>query len=285
MKHINLLLTIVLGFVMIFFNSCSSPESEGKKIGEKFCNCLGDFKTFTEPKQFNHVMDSCKNVIKDDWTKYENDYKKDEPKWDLFITSYEKARESKLNSFNDAQKLIYAEIEKKIKEQINDKLWLKKDENKGYYLYSFTDNALSIINCKGKTKFKLSVDTIKFEDTELTMAIVSFTEDGNLILTDCKSDKKGVYQIATKKDKLLGSWSVKGGFSVSFYQGGSCSVTQGWSTKNVRYSFRGNNLEIDGPPAYSVNLSTTDYFSFGQAQFYRNKYAHPKNLDMLFAKK
>ena len=274
MKHINLLLTIVLGFVMIFFNSCSSPESEGNKLGEKFCNCLGDFKNFTEPKQFNHVMDSCKNVIKDDWTKYENNYKKDESKWNLFITSYEKT-----------QKLIYAEIEKKIKEKLNDKLWLKKDENKGYYLYSFIGNALSIINCKSETKFKLSVDTIKFEDTELTMAIVSFTEDGNLILTDSKSDKKGVYVIASEKDKLLGSRSVKGGISVSFYQGGSCSVTQGWSTKNAKYSFKVNNLEIDGLPAYRVNLSKTDYFSFGHAQFYRNKYTHPKNLAILFAKK
>jgi hypothetical protein len=117
------------------------------------------------------------------------------------------------------------------------------------------------------------------------MAIVSFTEDGNLILTDCKSDKNGVYQIASEKDKLLGNWSVKGGVSVSFYQGGSCSVKQGRSTQNAKYSFRNNNLEIDGPPAYRVNLSNTDYFSFGQAQFYRNKYAHPTNLDILFAKK
>lgn len=285
MKHFNLLVTIVFVFVMLFFNSCTSPESEGKKLGEKFCNCLGDFKTFTEPKQFNEVIDSCKKSIKDDWTKYETDYKKDESKWNLFITTYDQTCESKLNEFNDALKLVYAEIEKKIKEQLNDKLWLKKDENKGYYLYSFSNDALTIINCKGETNFKLSADTIKFEDTELTMAIVSFTEDGNLILTDCKSDKNGVYQIVSEKDKLLGNWSVKGGLSVSFYQGGSCTVTQGWSTKNAKYSLKGNNLEIDGPPAYSVNLSNTDYFSWGQAQFYRNKYAHPKNLDILFAKK
>lgn len=284
MKNINLFLTIILGFVMIFLNSCSSPESEGKKLGDKFCNCLGDFKTFTEPKQFNQVMDSCKNLIKDDWTKYENDYKKNESKWNLFNTSYEKACESKLKEFNDSLKLIYAEIEKKIKENLNDKLWLKKDENKGYYLYSFNDNALSIINCKGESKFKLSVDTIKFEDTDSTMAIVSFTEDGNLILTDCKSGKKGVYQPASEKDKLLGNWK---GFSefISFYPGGNCYVSTDWGAykKHGKYSFIDNNLEIDGPPSYRVNFSNIDYFSWGQIQFYRNKYAHPKNLsDVLF---
>lgn len=284
MKLVNLLLVIVSGFVMLFLNSCSSPENEGKKIGEKFCNCLGAVKTLTEPKQFKQVSDSCTNVIKNDWTKYEADYKNDDAKWNLFKTSYEKARESKLKELNEALNLIYAEMGKKIKEKLNNKLWIKKNEKNGYYLYSFNDNSLSIMNCRGLTKFDISADTIKFGDAELTKAIVSFSEEGNLILKDCESDNIGVYEIASKKDKLLGSWSVTGGISVVFYQGGSCSVTQRRNTQNARYTLNGNNLEIAGPPAYSVNLSNSDYFSFGMARFSRNKLSYPKNLDILFTK-
>jgi hypothetical protein len=67
---------------------------------------LGAVKTLTEPKQFKQVSDSCTNVIKNDWTKYEADYKNDDAKWNLFKTSYEKARESKLKELNEALNLI-----------------------------------------------------------------------------------------------------------------------------------------------------------------------------------
>ena len=171
---------------------------------------------------------------------------------------------------------------------------MKRDENEGRYLYSFTDNAFTIINCKGETKFKLSVDTIKFEDTDLTMAIVSFNEDGALVLADCTFGKKGVYQIATEKDKLLGAWKVSGvswNGSCSFYQGGNFSYK---STKG-RYSLKGNNLVMTGKQSSgwarnwedseNANLSNINYFSWVGQKFYRQKYAQPKNLGMLFAKK
>ena len=293
-KKFNLLLPIILGFVVFFFCTCSTPESDGKKLAENFCNCLGNFKTFTIPNQFKNVLDSCNNEMKDNQKKYEMDYKKDESKFNLLITSFEKAKASTLNSFDEAKKLIFTEIEKKIKEKLYNKLWLKRDENEGHYLYSFTDNAFTIINCKGETKFKLSVDTIKFEDTDLTMAIVSFNEDGALVLADCTFGKKGVYQIATEKDKLLGAWKVSGvswNGSCSFYQGGNFSYK---STKG-RYSLKGNNLVMTGKQSSgwarnwedseNANLSNINYFSWVGQKFYRQKYAQPKNLGMLFAKK
>lgn len=297
MKCINLLLIIVSGFGMIFLNSCSSPENEGKEIGEKFCNCLGNVKTLTEPKQFTQVMDSCTNVIKDDWTKYETDYKKDTTKWNLFFTSYENARKKKVGEFNDALKLVYAEIEKKIKKQLYNKLWLKKDEKKGYYLYSFNDGALTMLNCKGETKFNFSVDTIKFQDNDLTMAIASFNKNGDLVLTDCKSKKKGIYQISTEKDKILGSWKVSGTWngSFSFYQGGTCNLFMNRpGGSRGRYSFKGNNIIMSGKQyagwerdwEYSdnFNLSNINYFSYGETQFSRNRLPQPKILDILFTK-
>ena len=178
-------------------------------------------------------------------------------------------------------------------------MWLKRDENEGRYLYSFTDNGLTIINCKGETKFKLSVDTIKFEDSDLTMAIVSFNEDGALVLADCTFGKKGVYQIATEKDKLLGAWKVSGASwngSLSFYQGGNFSLSWWTLVSNGRYSLKGNNLVMtakqssgwsrDGDlGSENVNLSNINYFSWVGHKFYRQKYAQPKNLGMLFAKK
>lgn len=279
-------LIILSGFVFIFLNSCSSPENEGKKIGEKFCNCLGAYKTLTKPMAFKNLMDSCKNEIKSDWEKYEKEYKTDEAKWNTLKTTYDKSCENVLKSFNEAQKLIYAEIEKKIKEQLYNKLWLKTDEDKGFYLYSFTDEGLSIINCKNNSKFKISLDTITFEDAESTKAIVSFTENGNLILTDCKTAKKGTYQISTTKDKFLGSWTVHGyPANVSFLKGGKCVVSQGSQSLGTTYSFNGNSLDIKGVGAYSVNLSKLDYFAFGAISFTRNKSAQPKKLDFLCNKK
>ena len=297
MKCINLLLIIVSGFGMIFLNSCSSPENEGKEIGEKFCNCIRNVKTLTEPRQFNQVMDSCSNEIKVEWTKYETDYKKDQTKWNLFVTSYENARKKKVGEFNDALKLVYAEIEKTIKKQLYNKLWLKKDEKKGFYIYSFTDNALTMINCKGETKFNFSVDTIKFEDNNLTMAIASFNKDGDLVLTDCKSKKKGIYQIATEKDKLLGDWNLSGKWTgrFTFYKGGTFTLFDRYTgVSRGRYSLKGNKIEMSGKQYESwtrdwvfsenFNLSKSNYFSYGGSQFSRNILPQHKILDILFTK-
>lgn len=282
----NKLALLVIGGSIAILSACSSAESDptklGGELGGSYCDCLGDSKSILDGKQIDARIDSCDNVIKATWTKNETDFKSDKAKWELFTKAYQKATEGKLGSFRDAQKTLYAEVEKTIIAQLNGNLWSKKDENKGYSLYSFDQSSLSILNCRGESKFTLSVDTLKFEDADATMATVRFTDDGNMILTDCKSAKSGEYQKGNEKDKLLGSWSVEGGISVSFYKGGSCAVTQRGTTSNTSYSLNGNNLSIDGPPAYKISLANPDRFSFGQANFHRNKSAQPKTLDFLF---
>ena len=62
-----------------------------------------------------------------------------------------------------------------------------------------------------------------------------------------------------------------------------------------RYSLKGNNLVMTGKQSSgwarnwedseNANLSNINYFSWVGQKFYRQKYAQPKNLGMLFAKK
>ena len=66
MIRVNFSGSIFFFFLLLLFSSCSSPGNDGVELGEKFCNCLGDFKTFKDPNQFKQVMDSCEESIKVD---------------------------------------------------------------------------------------------------------------------------------------------------------------------------------------------------------------------------
>lgn len=282
-EPITLLLISFICFAIFLLFSCSSPKNQGKELGVKYCVCIGDVKSFSEPRQFRQRADSCYSTIKEKWSKYKTDYKYESSKWKEFSESYNKTCEITMKDFNDALNACYLTISQKISKMLKDKLWLKKDDTKSIYLYSFSDRALTMYNCMGKIKFTIVADTLIFEDGALTRAIVNFTDAGQLVLTNPETDRHGTYEIASEKDKLLGDWTVDGGLSVTFYPGGTCSVGNYYTTKNGHYNFKDNFMEIDGPPAAKVSFINPLLFTWGKAKFHRNKRPKQNNMEILFS--
>ena len=275
----------IIIIIYLFIQSCSSssPEAESTELANKFCKCLEGAKTLKKTNEIQNLVDKCKADQKSELDNYKNKYKDQQEKWNLFMKNYDQITYNSLNEINGLIKKANEEYSAQIATKLSGKWWVNKNEKKGYHLYNFEKTALVIMNCRGEGKYQIYGDTLIFEDTEKTKALISTPSDNELVLTDCKTSKKCTLNLSTEeKDKLLGSWSVKGGFSVAFYPSGSCTVKEGWSTSNTKYSLNNSSLNIDGAGNYKISLAKNDFFMWGQAQFSRNKSNFPKNISVIF---
>ncbi|MFM7310494.1 MAG: hypothetical protein ACKOZY_07780, partial [Flavobacteriales bacterium] len=212
----------------------------------------------------------------------EKDYKSDSVQWTQFQEAYKQAIQSKMDAYNEKMKSYAAEVAQAILEGIQHGYWIQKGDDQAEHVCTFTDGQLKFINSSGKTNFTIQSDTLIFDDKGNTKATARLNRNGQFILTSCESGKEGVFEKASDKDKIVGQWSVKGGLSAIFYANGTCTVAQGYNARTSNYTLRGNDLEIDGPPAYSISLSNPDRFGWGQASFSRVKESYPKSLNILF---
>jgi hypothetical protein len=263
-------------------SSKQSPADAGKQLGERMCNCLGDFSNLDTRSLLKGRMDSCDASIANDWATNERGLQQDSMGWQAFQDAYTLATKTKMDAFQQQMQQYAAQLAKEIEDGLQRGYWIKEGDSKAEYVCSFADGQVKFVNASGKTNYELKADTICFKDRSETKAVASFDRNGRLILTQCGSNKKSVFGKATDQDKLVGQWSVQRGLSVAIYANGSCTVSQGGVSRTAGYSLRGGALEIDGPPAFVISLSNPDRFGWGQANFNRVKGSHPKDLEVLF---
>lgn len=285
-------LTFVFAVVSLIITSCSnhptgndkkaSSADRGKQLGENFCQCMGDIESLSSRMALQSRLDSCDNIKESEWNLSENDYKADSAQWKQYQDAYAQATLSKMDAYREKMKGYAAELAREIQDGLQRGFWIKSDDDKAEHVCTFSDGQLKFINASGKTSYSLQADTLIFDDKIGTKATARFDRNGKLTLTSCQDGQEGSFNKASDKDKLVGQWSVKGGLSVIFYANGNCTVSQGYNTRTSSFTLKGDVLEIDGPPAYSISLSNPDRFAWGQASFSRVKGAYPKSLNILF---
>ena len=181
--------------------------------------------------------------------------------------------------------------EEVIREKLQGNIWLKKKDEKNYHLYSFSDSSLSLINCKGFVNYSLVVDTIKFSNESSTMAIVSFNENGDLLLKEIKTGEQGLYKVAKDQDKFIGNWTGQlenlkiNLFKLDLNPGGKGLLTDGNGTTSCSYSYIKKNLALNFNGAiinYKTNLSRLNTMTQTNSNWSRQMKTFPKNLSILF---
>jgi hypothetical protein len=272
-----------LFFTSIIISSCSSPEKEGKNIGIKYCNCLGEIKLFSKIPLLKHRSDSCEDITKNDWSKYETEYKLDAEKWKQFTSGYNNTTQKTFEEYNSKIISLMDAISASNNKIISADLWVKEGENNtDFPLVKFENNSLKEVNCKGEIAYKLFADTIKFTDKSNTNLILEFTSDKKMIISDLDHKYKSVYHRAEVKDKIIGRWNAANAMVIAFYANGSCAMGGGdYSLQYISFTYKDNVLNLKGV-AYKISLTNMDGFNFGQAYFKRIKSKLPENVDFLF---
>lgn len=276
-------LTLLLFTLSIIIFSCSSPEKEGKDIGIKYCNCLGEIKSVSKILTLKHKKDSCDGIIKNDWLKYESEYKLDAEKWKQFTSGYDNTTQKTFEEYKSKISLL-------IDEAINGNLWVKEGEkNTSFYLVKFENNSFKAINCRGEITYKLVADTLKFNDKNNTNIILEITSNKKMILTDVDHKSQSVYHLAELKDEIIGRWKKPYWEPVCLFTDGSCVIEgNGYYSGHGSYTFKDNVLNMGFAGASKITMNNIDGFTsggsyfFGQSYFTRIKSKLPENVDFLF---
>ncbi len=261
--------------ISVLFCACSSPDKEGKELGSKYCDCIGNFRTFTKFSQFKQKKDSCDRILKNDWTSYESKYMKDAVKWNAFLSAFQNTSQKTIADFN-------ALFSTTIINSLGDKTWVKEGEqNTLYYLLRFENNSVQALNCKGEIPYKVMDDTLKFPDKTNSNILIEITSDSTMILSDLFHKSIMHYHTAELKDEIIGRWDGSNSVSIGFYSNESCAVSNGYSVENSSFTIKNGILSINGAGAYKITLSNFNSFSWGQAYFTRLRLKLPENVEFL----
>jgi hypothetical protein len=141
--------------------------------------------------------------IRAEYDEYINKYAMDPIKAEEFLAAFHTAKDTKNPEFN----LAY---EASIRAFFKKNAWYREKDRSGYYLYSFADDSLNVLNCKEKVSYRLHLDTMFFADEDHTTAIISVRNDSILTLTNANdTSMHGTYRIAEFQDLIRGTWTYR----------------------------------------------------------------------------
>tara|TARA_B110000285_G_C15004611_1_gene553168 strand:+ start:203 stop:898 length:696 start_codon:yes stop_codon:yes gene_type:complete len=207
------------------------------------------------------------------------------------VISETKNNKAELERQKEIQDSINLVKEDEIREKLKENIWLKNEDKNRYFLYTYTDSSLALINCKGSVNYSLVVDTLKFHNDSSTMAIVSLNENGDLLLKDIKTGAQGVFKVARDQDKFIGNWTGQlknlkiNLFKLKLKPEGKGSLTDGNGTYSSIYSFKKNKLMLNSKGSvinFKTNLARLNTMSETNSIWYRKMKPFPTNLSILF---
>lgn len=202
MKSNQLFFALALSVLAMAFVACS-PASQGEKLGAKYCKSLKGYENFQSPSQFESLKAAANMNIRAEYDEYINKYAMDPIKTEEFLAAFHTAKDTKNPEFN----LAY---EASIRAFFKKNAWYREKDRSGYYLYSFADDSLNVLNCKEKVSYRLHLDTMFFADEDHTTAIISIRNDSILTLTNANdTSMHGTYRIAEFQDLIRGTWTYR----------------------------------------------------------------------------
>ncbi|MBR5027883.1 MAG: hypothetical protein IKX51_01560 [Bacteroidales bacterium] len=180
-----------------------SPSHKGEKLGKKYCEVLKGYEKFETPSQFKSLKDSAMTSVRDEYNELMQSFADDSTKLNEFLAAYNTAVAEGSADFSTA-------YEKSIQSFFKDNAWYREKDPNKYFLYSFADDSLNVLNCVGKIAYRLHCDTIFFADTNHTTAIVDIIGDTILSLTSAAdTNYASTYRIAQFEDLIRGTWTYR----------------------------------------------------------------------------
>ena len=303
MKSNKIFFALALEVVAMAFVACS-PASKGEKLGVKYCKELKDFENFVSPTQFENLKAAAERAVVIEYHDYMNKYAQDPQKAIEFNAAFQNTKNTKCPEFTQA-------YEASIRAFFKKNAWYREKDRSGYYLYSFEDDSLNVLNCKEKVAYRLHLDTMFFADKDQTAAIISISADSILTLTNVEdNDMTGTYRVAKFTDLIRGSWTynAKKTYSgkwksswISYKENGRYTGEEwqdGWYTKiSGTYKFKRVNDStynvifdnakngLNGKIVMTGVDKLKFYFGHTTEVERRSKKGKLKNLEYLFDKK
>ena len=304
MKSNKIFFALALCVAAMAFVSCS-PASKGKKLGNKYCSYLKDYENFVSPSQYETLRTVAMMNVRNEYDEYINKYAADFQKTYEFLSAFHTTKDTKSPEFNMAYESSIRAFFK------NNCLYRAKDHS-GYYLYSFADDSLNVLNCKEKMAYRLHLDTMFFADKDQTIALVSISADSILTLTNANdTSMHGTYRLAKLKDMIRGTWlhraqkDYRGKWKSSWIRYGENGYYNGEQWQGSRYVkisgyYKLNQINdttcrliVDGSKngvTGKFDMSNPDkfrkYYSGSSSEMNtRSKKGKLKNLECLFDKK
>ena len=296
------LLFVALVSVTLLATSCSSPQKNGEKLGEKYFQSLTGYEKYTKLAQFRAKKDSTDQAIKPEFEKFAQKFAGDTEKMAVFYAAYNKWVDSAMVKYTSA-------FEKCVRTNLKDQCWYRENDPNKYHLYALTADSLDILNCKGKIAYRLHMDTLFFADANATVAVIDFPTDSTLTLTNANdTNLVGNYRKARPNDLIIGTWhyrtmqNVLGTYRPSWTNFKETGKYSGQEWQNNWYTKTSGSYKIEtinDSTCYltedggrngvvgTMKMSSTDKFKLcyksGTPEvFKRNKKGSPKSLDCLF---
>ena len=198
----KLMLHVVCMALTVIVIGCS-PAKKGEKLGSKYCAKLTGFDQFTSPSQFKDLANSALESVIIEYGKSLESFANDSAKINEFVNAYNTSVAKGSSEFASA-------YESALRAIFKEKAWYREKDPNNYYLYSLADDSLNVLNCKGKIAYRLHCDTLFFDDTNHTVAIVDFVGDSIMNLYKANdSNMMSTYRIAQFEDLIRGTWTYR----------------------------------------------------------------------------
>ncbi len=196
MKKLTVLGVLALAITAI---SCS-PEKKGVQIAKKYCHELRQGDTMSLPSQFVSLKEAAMASVNEKYVKVMADLADDSGKVNRFVAGFNNYVAAHDTAFVRA----YGDAVKNLLE--SERWWYREKDPNKYFTYAFADDSLTVINCKGKTPYRVHGDTLFLADNDSTTLIVEFPGDSVLVVRSLYDFATVQYRKAETKDLLMGTW-------------------------------------------------------------------------------
>ena len=265
-----------------------SPEKKAKKLASTFVKSLSNYDSLSIPNDYKTILSNANSKINDDWIKYQEKYKDNEEKWNLFQSTYNQEIAEPYSVFKKDFDKASKDYTDKIKAELTAVYWYKECQLDKCYIYSFIDDKFDVINCNGSFKYDLHCDTLLFHDEDSTKLIVSFYYD-TLYLTDIQSNCIISMTPATFEQKLYGKWDMSYLAILDFFPDGKTLHAITWGRSGFgqqnwwSYSVKRDRLYTNGlKDEESLTIKDINNIIWDKEATKRMKNPLPPNVSFLF---
>lgn len=270
----------ILSIATLCFFGCS-PEKKAKKLASTFVKSLSVYDSLSIPNDYKTILSNANSKITDDWIKYQEKYKDNEEKWNLFQSTYNQEIAEPYSVFKKDFDKASKDYTDKIKAELTADYWYKECQLDKCYIYSFIDDKFDVINCNGNFKYDLHCDTLLFHDEDSTKLIVSFSDE-TLYLTDIQSNCIISMTPATFEQKLYGEWWYYHYIVIDFFPDGKTTHASGYGEQIWgSYCVKRDRLYMDNVES-SLTIKDINNIILDKRPTKRKKNPLPPNVSFLF---
>ncbi|MCQ2190963.1 MAG: hypothetical protein MJY63_04950 [Paludibacteraceae bacterium] len=263
----------------VALSSCSNPEEEATELAKLYNEKIIDIEGLSTPNDFKSKRYDADLAIKHKWREFEEQYSSDTASWNLFVKTFNGSTNANKAKFNEAlSKAVVNTLESK-------ENWFLNCDKNGFYIFSFKNDAITIVGAKESVPYTLNIDTLTFNDKENTKVIVS-NSGNDLVLSGINGGQAYFKEVETFHN-FFGTWSITidgWPFKMAFKTNNTMTMSFGGRSETRKWNVDNDVLVISGNGGKNkfniVDVNTIKLLQSGTLR--RNKKATPDNMGFIF---